>query len=131
MQFTEIDGKIFLRSYRCVCIATVSPQLVPARACVFSISFCSIPHHFTYLEEIFLHLQLVFWGRRILLKKSGSRTPRVELEEIGPSLDLVKRRVKLASDDLWKTAIKKPKTVKVTETLPVLNLSRPLLITQG
>lgn len=47
------------------------------------------------------------------MKKSGTRTPRVELEEIGPSLDLVKRRVKLASDDLWKRAIKKPKTLKV------------------
>ena len=68
MQFTEIDGKLFLRSYR------------------------------------------------IILKKSGSRTPRVELEEIGPSLDLVKRRVKLASDDLWKSAIKKPKTLKPKKT---------------
>ncbi|XP_028413519.1 ribosome production factor 2 homolog [Dendronephthya gigantea] len=68
IQFTELDGKIFLRSYR------------------------------------------------VLLKKSGTRTPRVELEEIGPSLDLVKRRVKLASDDLWKRAVKKPKTLKPKKT---------------
>ena len=50
---------------------------------------------------------------RVLLKKSGTKTPRVELEEIGPSLDLVKGRSKLASLDLWKRAIKKPRTVKV------------------
>ncbi|XP_048768209.1 ribosome production factor 2 homolog [Ostrea edulis] len=49
---------------------------------------------------------------RVLLKKSGSRTPRVELEEIGPSLDLVIRRTKLASDDLYKRALKQPKTIK-------------------
>ncbi|XP_046849133.1 ribosome production factor 2 homolog [Xenia sp. Carnegie-2017] len=68
MQFTELDGKIFFRSYR------------------------------------------------ILLKKSGTRTPRVELEEMGPSMDLVKRRVKLASDDLWKRAVKKPKNLKPKKT---------------
>lgn len=49
---------------------------------------------------------------RVLLKKSGSRTPRIELEEIGPSLDLTLRRVKLASDDLYKRSLKQPKTVK-------------------
>lgn len=49
----------------------------------------------------------------MLLKKSGSRTPRVEVEEMGPSLDLVLRRTHLASDDLMKVATKVPKTVKV------------------
>ncbi|KAL5010447.1 hypothetical protein ScPMuIL_012752 [Solemya velum] len=49
---------------------------------------------------------------KILLKKSGSRTPRIELEEIGPSLDLVLRRTKVASDDLYKIALKVPKTAK-------------------
>lgn len=50
---------------------------------------------------------------RVLLKKSGSRTPRVELEEMGPSLDFVMRRTHLASDDLMKAATKVPKAVKV------------------
>ncbi|BET01078.1 Hypothetical protein production factor 2 homolog (S. cerevisiae) [Nesidiocoris tenuis] len=50
---------------------------------------------------------------RISLKKSGSRTPRVELEEIGPSMDLSVRRTKLASDDLFNSACKKPKELKV------------------
>lgn len=49
---------------------------------------------------------------RVLLKKSGSRTPRVELENMGPSLDLVMRRTKLASDDLFSRALKQPKTAK-------------------
>lgn len=50
---------------------------------------------------------------RILLKKSGSRIPRIELEEIGPRMDLTVRRTKLASDDLYKQACKKPKELKV------------------
>lgn len=49
---------------------------------------------------------------RILLKKSGTRTPRVELEEIGPSVDFLMRRNKLASEDLFKAACKKPKALK-------------------
>lgn len=49
---------------------------------------------------------------KVLLKKSGSRIPRVELEEIGPSLDMEMRRTKLASDDLYKRSRKQPKTAK-------------------
>ncbi|XP_068697971.1 ribosome production factor 2 homolog [Montipora foliosa] len=64
LQFTSVDGKIFLRSYR------------------------------------------------VSLKKSGSRTPRVEVEEMGPMLDLVMRRTHLASDDLMKAATKTPKALK-------------------
>lgn len=45
---------------------------------------------------------------------SGCRTPRIELEEIGPSLDLVLRRTHLASDDLYKLAHKQPKALKVS-----------------
>ena len=39
--------------------------------------------------------------------------PAVELSNMGPSLDLVLRRTRLASDDLFKTALKQPKTAKV------------------
>ncbi|XP_045769813.1 ribosome production factor 2 homolog [Maniola jurtina] len=49
---------------------------------------------------------------RILLKKSGQRTPRIELEEIGPSIDFKLRRTKLASDDLCREACRIPKEVK-------------------
>uniref|UniRef100_A0A1B6K4S0 Ribosome production factor 2 homolog n=1 Tax=Homalodisca liturata TaxID=320908 RepID=A0A1B6K4S0_9HEMI len=50
---------------------------------------------------------------RVALKKAGGKTPRVELEEIGPSVDFKLRRTKLASDDLFKLACKKPKSLKV------------------
>lgn len=50
------------------------------------------------------------------MKKSGCRTPRIELEEIGPSFDFVVRRTHLASDDLYKLAHRQPKALKVNMT---------------
>jgi hypothetical protein len=47
------------------------------------------------------------------MKKSGSRIPRIELEEIGPSVDFRLRRTKISSDDLFKLACKRPKELKV------------------
>jgi ribosome production factor 2 len=52
---------------------------------------------------------------KISLLKSGQKTPYAELSDMGPSADLVIRRVKLASDDLFKSACKKPKELKVRE----------------
>ncbi|XP_002129416.2 ribosome production factor 2 homolog [Ciona intestinalis] len=49
---------------------------------------------------------------RVLLKKSGSRTPRVEIENMGPNLDLTIRRTHFASDDLFKKACKQPRAAK-------------------
>lgn len=46
---------------------------------------------------------------KILLKKSGQRTPYIELQEMGPSLDLEVRRNKYASPDLYKLAHRQPK----------------------
>jgi len=40
----------------------------------------------------------------VILKKSGSRIPRIELAEIGPSMDLALRRTRFASGDLEKMA---------------------------
>lgn len=53
---------------------------------------------------------------KAILKKSGLKTPRVELEEIGPSLDLVIRRTRLATDDLYKQALKQPRLLKPKKT---------------
>ncbi|EFN83102.1 Brix domain-containing protein 1 [Harpegnathos saltator] len=52
---------------------------------------------------------------RILLKKSDSdsTTPKIDVEEIGPRVDLVCRRNKFASEDLFKQACKMPKAVKI------------------
>ncbi|XP_023398552.1 ribosome production factor 2 homolog isoform X4 [Loxodonta africana] len=63
--------------------------------------------HFTALNG-----KIHFRSYKLLLKKSGCRTPRIELEEIGPSLDLVLRRTHLASDDLYKLSMKMPKALK-------------------
>lgn len=49
---------------------------------------------------------------KILLKKSGVKTPRIELNEIGPSMDMTIRRTKIASDDLYKLARKQPRQLK-------------------
>lgn len=45
---------------------------------------------------------------KIILKKSGLKIPRVELEEMGPRFDLVLRRHKIASDDHFKHSLKQP-----------------------
>lgn len=51
-------------------------------------------------------------GYKIKLLKSGDKTPYVELEEMGPSVDFVLRRTKLAPLDIFKSACKKPKELK-------------------
>jgi ribosome production factor 2 len=56
--------------------------------------------------------RIYFRVYQVSLKKSGTRTPRVELEETGPRLDLALRRSHLASDSLFKQACKKPATAK-------------------
>uniref|UniRef100_A0A8P0P5D3 Ribosome production factor 2 homolog n=1 Tax=Canis lupus familiaris TaxID=9615 RepID=A0A8P0P5D3_CANLF len=63
--------------------------------------------HFTALNG-----KIYFRSYKLLLKKSGCRTPRIELEEMGLSLDLVLRRTRLASDDLYKLSMKMPKALK-------------------
>ena len=73
-------------------------------------------------EMIVLRMKCFSTICRILLKKSGSRLPRVELEEVGPSIDLTMRRTKLASDDLYKRARKVPYAVKVSDSLKYLGL---------
>ncbi|XP_055640431.1 ribosome production factor 2 homolog [Toxorhynchites rutilus septentrionalis] len=66
---------------------------------------------FTITED----LTILVRSYRIHLKKSGQRTPRIELEEMGPSMDLTIRRTKIASDDLYKTAMKQPAILKVAK----------------
>lgn len=49
----------------------------------------------------------------ILLKKSGGRKPRVELEEVGPSMDFIKGRCTNANMDMLKLALKEPMVNRV------------------
>ncbi|XP_069743725.1 ribosome production factor 2 homolog isoform X2 [Narcine bancroftii] len=67
--------------------------------------------HFTaFMGKIFMR------SYKVLLKKSGCRTPRIELEEMGPAFDFVLRRTHLASDDLYKKSLQQPKALKAKKT---------------
>ncbi|VDD94751.1 unnamed protein product [Enterobius vermicularis] len=55
---------------------------------------------------------LLFRVYRTCLKRSASTFPRVELLEIGPRIDFTLQRTKLASDSLFKLALKQPKEIK-------------------
>lgn len=50
----------------------------------------------------------------VLLKKSGSKFPRVELEEVGPRMDLTVRRRHEASEAVRKASLKRPRSGTVT-----------------
>jgi len=52
---------------------------------------------------------ILFRHYAIHMKKSESRVPRVELEEIGPSIDLVIRRHQYGADALRQLSLQKPK----------------------
>ncbi|XP_037939777.1 ribosome production factor 2 homolog [Teleopsis dalmanni] len=60
-------------------------------------------------------MTIIMRSYKILLKKSGQKTPRIELVEIGPGADFSIRRTKIASEDLYKQARKQPKEMRVTK----------------
>ncbi|XP_055695053.1 ribosome production factor 2 homolog [Lutzomyia longipalpis] len=66
---------------------------------------------FTLADDLTLFMR----SYSIQLKKSGQKTPRIELTEIGPACDFVIRRTKIASEDLYKLSKKRPKTLKPTK----------------
>lgn len=54
--------------------------------------------------------KVLFRHYQIVLRKNGdSRLPRVELEEVGPSFDLILRRSRVASEPMMRTAMKQPR----------------------
>lgn len=55
---------------------------------------------------------LLFRRYRVNMTKSGSRLPRVELEEMGPSMKMILDRTKEPERERWKSAIKVPKAAK-------------------
>jgi|UniRef100_A0AC35FN57 ribosome production factor 2 len=77
---------------------------------------------FTIVEGV-----LLFRVYRTQLKKSASKTPRVELIEIGPSIDFVLDRKKIASDSLYKSAMRVPDELRVK---PRKNVSQDVFGTQ-
>jgi ribosome production factor 2 len=65
---------------------------------------------------------------KVNLKKTGTKIPRVELEESGPALDLKIRRSQFASEDLYKEAISVPQVLRAKK---VKNISRDILGKKG
>lgn len=65
--------------------------------------------------------KLFFRTYKVLLKKSGTRVPRIELEEMGPSLDMNIDRVRLADSETLREATRQPKELKQRK---VKNISR-------
>jgi len=65
---------------------------------------------------------------RVYLKKSGMKQPRVELKEMGPSMDWTIRRHAFAPADLMKIANRMPKEVKPTK---VKNVTTNIFDTKG
>ena len=51
-------------------------------------------------------LRAFFFPQQVRLKKSGTKLPRVVLEEIGPSADLLLDRGKPAEPTMWKASLK-------------------------
>lgn len=68
--------------------------------------------------------QILMRSYKIALKKSGLKTPRIEVHEIGPNIDFSVRRTKIAAEDLYKLARKQPKQLKPTQKK---NISRDQL----
>lgn len=68
--------------------------------------------------------QILMRSYKVALKKSGLKTPRIEVHEIGPRIDFSVRRTKIASEDLYKLARKQPKQLKPTQKK---NISRDQL----
>ena len=54
-------------------------------------------------------------GYAVRYRKSGTKIPNIELNNMGPFIDLSVRRTQTAADDLWKLACKKPKILKETK----------------
>ncbi|ORX55607.1 ribosome production factor 2 [Hesseltinella vesiculosa] len=52
----------------------------------------------------------------VQMKKSGVKTPRVELENMGPNFDFAVRRTVAPRRELWKNAVRVPSEIKKTKT---------------
>lgn len=77
--------------------------------------------HLNGLEHVIIltainETNVAFRVYNIVLKKSGTKLPRVELEEMGPSIDLVLRRNRFADSAMMKEALRVPKELYKTKT---------------
>jgi ribosome production factor 2 len=56
--------------------------------------------------------RILFRTYSIEMKKSGLKTPRVELKEMGPNYDLIIKRTTVPKAEIWNSAVKVSKEVK-------------------
>jgi ribosome production factor 2 len=56
--------------------------------------------------------RILFRTYLVQMKKSGVKTPRVELEDMGPHYDFVIKRTSLPKSEMWSQAVKVPKELK-------------------
>lgn len=103
------NGEQFENNYECIRIKNLLIDMFH-RETVENIRLQGLEH---VLSFTVVNNKILLRSYKILLKKSNTRIPRIELEEIGPRADLVCRRTKLSSEDLFKQAKKKPKELKV------------------
>jgi hypothetical protein len=68
---------------------------------------------FFFLNLYVFFSYFLFALYRVSLVKTEEKVPRVELEEMGPAMDLIMNRNKISSDDLYKKSKKQPKEITV------------------
>ena len=68
---------------------------------------------FVFLKLYVFFSYFLFALYRVSLVKTEEKVPRVELEEMGPAMDLIMNRNKISSDDLYKKSKKQPKEITV------------------
>lgn len=54
---------------------------------------------------------------KIITRRSGQKMPRIELKEMGPRIDFILGRSRMAETSVWREAMKKPKGVEVSAQL--------------
>ncbi|KAH0830137.1 putative ribosome production factor [Lanmaoa asiatica] len=100
----EVVESVCLPGLEHVISVTVAPSLVHQTATVaLGGSHQDDPGH---LPKVHVRTYTV------KLTPSGTRVPRVELTEMGPSLDLSLRRWREADPEMWKAAMRRPKMKK-------------------
>ena len=67
---------------------------------------------------------IIFNVYQVQMKKSSSNVPRIELVEMGPSMDMKIGRVKLHDESVYRQAIKVPKDAKAKK---IKNISKDIM----
>ena len=102
--------KSYLQYLFLVIIVTIFYNLIKPGVKVEKIALSALDH---VLACTVIDGKISIRGYTVAFKKSGSRVPLVDLVPMGPYWNLTVRRSVLASEDLWKTALKQPKIATV------------------